>query len=122
MSEPQIPTNPTPTEAPKTLEQVRKEAYADSHITADEFRKIVEKAVEDGLTKDEKSKVKTDMAKAIQDNPDAATRTEIAGIAQMALTNKEILSKFLYVVGALLGFGLLSWLIQLCQMYTLLMK
>lgn len=123
MSSPNETTPPTTqtNPAPETLEAVRKEAYADGRLLVDEFRKIVEKAAEGGVTKEEKALVKQDLGKAMQDNPDAESRALLAAYAQLILTNKEIVSKFLYVIGALLGFGLLSWLIQLLQYYNLLL-
>jgi len=80
------------------LSDVRKEAYSDGKLTVDEFRKITEKAAEDGVTKEEKSLVSNDMAKAMKDNPDSASKAEITLIAQMVLSNTEILKKVIYLV------------------------
>lgn len=74
---------------------MRKASYADGKLLVEEFRKIVDKAMEGGVTKTELALLKQDMTKALKDNPDA--RAEITMISQLVMSNKEIIKTVVLV-------------------------
>jgi hypothetical protein len=121
-------TNPqtTPTEtnpAAKTLDQVRADVYADGKVFADELRLIREKIEEDGKTTKEELKLfESDFKRALLDATSAEEKAKITATAEGLLGTQKMIKSFMYFVAAVLGIGVLSWLVTNGQLMSLVLQ